>query len=208
MVDIALFGDGGPTASQITAEASRRGHRVVSYASATPHKRDRLEHVDYRVGELSDGRSVAEAADECDVVAVAIPAQDIDGRPLAAHLPAIASHVAGNARLGIVGWIGVTLVDKGRVQWDNSPAYRTEWEPEARAHSDVLATLSDLGDDVEGLDWFYVTPAELHGEGARPGAGLHLNTADLVTKSDGTSSVTGLDFAIAFTNELEGSAGR
>ena len=57
----------------------------------------------------------------------------------------------------------------------------------------------------EGLDWFYVSPAALFGSFA-PGettGDYRLGGDELVTTEDGTSEISGTDFALAHVDEIE-----
>lgn len=84
----------------------------------------------------------------------------------------------------------------------DTPQFHDDWKPEALAHAKVLDALRDAPAE---LDWFYVSPAALFGSFA-PGeaTGSYRTGGDvLVTKDDGSSEISGADYALAFVDEIE-----
>lgn len=199
-MNIAVFGGTGYAGGHIAREAERRGHHVVGYARHEPT--EPVDGVEYRIGSLSDTAAVAAAADAADVVVIATHGLDVDGTPLADRLPAIIAAVNGTARLGVVGGAGSSLVAEDGPRLLDTPDFHDEWKPEALSHTRVLDVLRA---DDGGLDWFYVSPAALFGAFA-PGeaTGEYRTGGDLlVTKDDGSSEISGADFALAFLDEIE-----
>ncbi|CAM4167746.1 NAD(P)-dependent oxidoreductase [Janibacter anophelis] len=92
---------------------------------------------------------------------------------------------------------------KGGPRLVDTPDFHDDWKPEALSHAKVLDALrSDAPDE---LDWFYVSPAALFGAFA-PGettGSYRLGGDELVTTEDGTSEISGTDFALAFVDEIE-----
>lgn len=201
MSHLVVFGGTGYAGSHIAREAVARGHRVTSYSRHEPEQRD--EGIEYRTGSLSDPAVVASAAREADDLVVAVHGADVDGRPLLAVLPSLieAARTEG-ARLSFVGGAGSSLVAEGGPLLFDTPDFNEEWQPEARAHAAVLDALRAAPED---LDWFYVSPAALFGVWA-PGEDTgHYRTGGdvLVTKDDGSSEISGTDFARAYVDEIE-----
>lgn len=200
MSRISIFGGTGYTGGNIAREAVKRGHEVVSYSRNAPTAPD--AGVQYRTGSLADPAVVAQAAAGADVLVLAVAALDVDGAPLAQRLPGLLDAVASaGARLGIVGGAGSSLVAEGGPRLLDTPEFHPDWKPEASAHADVLEAMRAS----EGVDWFYVSPAALYGSFA-PGedTGSYRTGGDVVvTKDDGSSEISGVDFARAFVDEIE-----
>jgi len=201
MATIVIFGGTGYAGSNIAAEASRRGHTVTSYSRNPPQHP--LAGVAYETGSLTDPDVLARATDGVDEVVVATHGADVGGRRLAELVPALveAARRAG-ARLSFVGGAGSSYVSEGGPRLIDTPEFNDEWKPEASAHAEVLAALQEAPAD---LDWFYVSPPALFGAWA-PGesTGAYRTGGDLlVTQEDGSSEISGTDFAVAYVDEIE-----
>lgn len=201
MSRIVIFGGTGYAGGHIAAQAQARGHQVTSYSRNLPSEPN--AGVDYRTGSIIDADLVAKAAQDADHVVVALHASDAGGSPLVTQLPQlIEAAIAGEARLSFVGGAGSSLVAPGGPRLVDGPDFHDDWKPEALAHADVLEALRS---SPEALDWFYVSPAGLFGAFA-PGetTGSYRTGGDvLVTKADGSSEISGTDFALAFVDEIE-----
>lgn len=200
MTRIAIFGGTGYAGSNIAREALGRGHEVVSYSRHLPHKK--IEGVDYRVGSLDDTADVDAAAADADVLVVAVHASAMDGG-MASHVHCMRdAALTHDTRLGFVGGAASSLVADGGPRLLDTSGFREEWKPEATAHAAVLDALRG---EPEPLDWFYVSPAALFGADF-PGetTGAYRTSGDvLVTTDDGSSEISGTDFALAFVDEIE-----
>ena len=133
------------------------------------------------------------------------PIDGVDYRIGSLSDPDILSAVAHGARLGIVGGAASSLVHEGGPLLLDSPDFNEDWKPEARAG---LATLEALRESRDDLRWFFVSPAALFGSYA-PGetTGAYRTGGDvLVTKPDGSSEISGTDFALAFVDEIDRAA--
>lgn len=202
MSHIVIFGGTGYAGGNIAAEALRRGHTVTSYSRTVPPSP--LEGVDHRTGSVADADLVFKAAQEADDLVVAVHAEDVGGgTTLLDVLPRITdAAIEGGARLSFVGGAGSSLVAEGGPRLIDTPDFHEEWKPTATAHADVLDALQQA---PGGLDWFYVSPAALFGSWA-PGeaTGAYRTGGDvLVTKEDGSSEISGTDFALAYVDEIE-----
>lgn len=201
MSTIAIFGGTGYAGGNIAREAVKRHHTVISYSRHLPE--NPVTGVTYRIGDITDAGALRSAADEADELVVAVHGADVNGRQLVDVLPAlIDAALAGDARLSFVGGAGSSLVSPDGPRLVDTPDFRDEWKPEALAHAEVL---EELRKAPEALRWFYVSPAALFGAWA-PGETLgHYRTGGdlLVTKEDGSSEISGTDFALAYVDEIE-----
>lgn len=199
---IVIFGGTGYAGSHIARELVRRGHAVVFY-SRNGAPADPIDGVTYRTGSITDPQVVDRAAAEADDLVVAVHGADVDGRPLIDVLPSlIKAAIAHGTRLSFVGGAASSLVGEGGPRLLDTPDFNEEWKPEATAHAAVLDALRAAPAD---LDWFYVSPAALFGAYA-PGeaTGAYRTGGDLlVTKEDGSSEISGADFALAYADEIE-----
>ena len=204
MARVVIFGGTGYAGGHIACEAASRGHQVISYARNAPE--EPLDGVEYRTGSLASPEVLTAAAADADVLIVAVHGADVDGAPLATHMPQLVEAArSGGARLAFVGGAGSSLVAEDGPRLVDTPDFVDDWKPEALAHAEVLEALQQTPED---LDWFYVSPAALFGVFA-PGeaTGSYRTDGDvLVAKDDGSSEISGADFALAFVDEIENHA--
>lgn len=200
MSSVSVFGGTGYAGGHIAREAARRGHRVTSYTRSLPA--DPAPGVTYRRGSVYDPAVVADAA-KADVVVLALHALSPGQQPLINALPEVIEICeATGARLGVVGGAGSSLVAEGGPRLVDTPEFHEDWKPEALA---LAAVLDELRASGPKLDWFFVTPPALFGAYA-PGEalGTYRTGGDvLVTKDDGSSEISGEDYALAFVDEIE-----
>ena len=202
MSTIVIFGGTGYAGGNIAREAASRGHQVISYSRTAPA--EQAEGVEYRTGSLTDDAVLAQAASEADDLVVATHGADVGGSPLVDHVDRLVqASIEHDARLSFVGGAGTLPVAKGGPRLVDTPDFHDDWKPEALSHAKVLDALRS--DAPEGLDWFYVSPAALFGSFA-PGettGTYRLGIDELVTKEDGSSEISGTDFAKAYVDEIE-----
>lgn len=202
MGNVVVVGGTGYAGGHIAREAASRGHSVVSYSRNLPEQAD--DGITYRVGSLTDSEAIRQMAAEADDLVISVPAEDLgDGRQLLDVLPQLAEAVTANdARLSFVGGAGSSQVSEGGPRLVDTPEFEEAWKPTALAHAAVLEALRQ---QPESLDWFYVSPAGTFGSWV-PGeaTGTYRTGGDvLVTKEDGSSEISGADFALAFVDEIE-----
>jgi uncharacterized protein len=200
MSNIVIFGGTGFAGGHIAREAVSRGHHVTSYSRHEPESP--LEGVTYRTGSLADPVVLGHATGGADEIVVATHGADVDGHKLVDLVPALidAANTA-SARLSFVGGAGSSLLPDGTRLVDSSD-FKDEWKPEALSHGEVLAALQAA---PESLKWFYVSPAAVFGSWAdTPATGSYRTGGDqLVAQDDGTSDISGPDFALAYLDEIE-----
>ncbi len=201
MSHLVIVGGTGYAGSHIAAEAVRRGHQVTSYSRSEPTTP--LDGVEYRTGSITDPTVLAAAARDADDLVLSVHHADTGGAPVVDLLPAlIEAATAHHARLSFVGGAASSYVSQGGPRLIESPDFNEEWKPEASAG---LATLEALQQAPAELRWFFVSPAALFGSYA-PGetTGEYRTGGDvLVTKEDGSSEISGTDFATAYVDEIE-----
>lgn len=197
MTTIGIWGGTGYAGSAIAREARARGFEVTVVSRHAPH--DPIGGVTYRQGSVADASLVEDIASH-DVVVVALHAT---GEPNLEDVYDCLAKSARNsrARLSFVGGAGSSLVSEGGPRLIDGSEFPEEYKPEAAAHGEILERLRD---EPEGLDWFYVSPAAVFGAWAAGEAtGSYRTGGDvLVTKDDGTSEISGADFARAFVDEI------
>ena len=200
MAKLVIFGGTGYAGGRIGAEALRRGHEVVGVArnaGSVP------EGVEARQGSLHDEDFVAQAAKDADVIVVATPAREIDGKKLIDAVPALARIASETGtRLSFVGGAASLHVAEGGPRLLDTPAFPAEYKDEAGSHAEVLGLLRE---QPESLDWFYVSPAAEFGAwtpGERKGE-FRIGGDVLVSDENGKSHIGGDDFAIAYVDEIE-----
>jgi putative NADH-flavin reductase len=202
---LAIIGGTGYTGANIAREALRRGATVRSLSRSEPS--DPIDGVEYVVGSYADEAALASFAQGADALVVAVHATDGDGAAvLLPLLPTVADAARqAGARLGVVGGAGSSLVTDGGPRLVDTAEFPDLYKPEALSHGEVLTWLSENHPAGSGLRWFYVSPANLYGSYA-PGetTGAYRVGGDvLVAKQDGSSEISGTDFALAFVDELE-----
>jgi putative NADH-flavin reductase len=198
---IAVFGGTGYAGGNIAREAAGRGHHVTSYSRRAPQSP--AGGITYQVGSLQDAALVEKVAQDVDVIVIALPAAAAESPALVDLLPAVTrAAAAGGARLGLVGGAGSSLVAEGGPRLLDGADFPDAYKPEAQVHADVLELLQRSDEE---LDWFVVSPAVVFGAFA-PGesAGSYRTGGDvLVAREDGSSQISGTDYALAFLDEIE-----
>ena len=200
---ILIFGITGYTGGNIAREALSRGHDVIGAArsldTATP------DAVTCVIGNVHDDEMVAALADGVDAIVVAVQPIDSDGHRLADAVPGLLESAAANgARLGVVGGASSLSREPGGPRLIDGD-FPDDWKPGALALTEVLDTLRASGDAV---DWFFLSPPEHYGSyvpGERRGE-YRLGGDELVVGDDGTSTIGGEDYALAFVDELDAPA--
>lgn len=200
MSRIVVIGGTGYAGAHIVREAVSRGHEVVSISRSAPQTP--IEGARYVQGSVLDLASLGDVFDEADAVISALsPRGDMQDAVLGA-LKSLIEKLSGTAtRLGVVGGAGGSLVAPGGPRLFDT-GFPDEYKHEAQVGIDSLELLQSAD---EGLDWFFVHPAEVFGpwaEGERTGS--YRDGGDvLVRAEDGSSTISGADFAIAMIDEVE-----
>ncbi|QQM19812.1 NAD(P)H-binding protein [Rhodococcus sp. P-2] len=204
MSKIAVFGGNGFAGSAIAKEAASRGHEVTVVARSAQSGTE----TNVVQGSVHDNTIVEQITADNDVVVVAIPAREIDGKRLLDAVTPLADAAARNgARIAVVGGAGSLLVAEGGPRVVDTPDFPDAYKVEALAHADVLDALRATDSNV---DWFYVSPAAAFGAhaGVAPKGSFQVGGDILLTDADGNSAIAGEDYAHAFVDEIETPAHR
>jgi uncharacterized protein len=198
-----VLGVSGYTGMHLARELVDRGHDVIGVSRSAPEPS--LDGVELVAGSLLDLDLVLPLVDRADSVVSAVRAAAVadQGRSFSASLQALLpAVVARRARLGVVGGAGsLRFPGSDRLRMDD-PELPAAQRPEAREQFAALTMLRETDAD---LDWFYVSPPKLFGSyapGVRTGR-YRTGIDELVVAADGSSTISGQDFAIAFVDELE-----
>ncbi|MFV0461973.1 MAG: NAD(P)-dependent oxidoreductase [Nostocoides sp.] len=203
MTRITVLGGTGYAGGNIVAEATRRGHHVVSYSRTAPA--NPLPGVDYRHGDLQDPQVSADAVAGADVLVSALsPRGDLAEQGRLRRLDAgVADRAAAeDVRFIVVGGAGSLQASEGGALVMDGPDFPDEIKLESREMNDVL---SDLRARDDSLDWSLVSPAAGFGGFAPGEARGHYRVGGDVLLVDelGESFISGADFALAVVDEID-----
>jgi putative NADH-flavin reductase len=198
---IVLFGASGTIGQRIAREALARGHQVTGVVRHPASLAAGREGMTVKQGEVTDPGSVSRVARGMDAIVSAVGpsgGQSFTMLPDAARALIEGTRQAGVKRLVAVGGAGSLKVPEGGRVMDRA-SFPTAWKPYAEAHAEALEVYRR---DGAGLDWTYMSPADLIEPGERTG---HYRTGgdELVVDAEGQSRVSTEDFAVALVDELE-----
>ncbi|WP_193596665.1 NAD(P)-dependent oxidoreductase [Microbacterium sp. YJN-G] len=200
MARIVVIGGTGYAGSHIAREGVSRGHEVVVISRTTPDAP--IDGVQYVQGSVLDLDALGNVFDGADAVVSALsPRGDMENAVLGALRGLVAKLSGTSTRLGVVGGAGGSLIAAGGPRLFDQ-GFPEEYRHEAQVGIDSLELLQASD---ESLDWFFIHPAEVFGpwaEGER--TGKYRDGGDvLVRAEDGSSTISGADFAIAVIDEIE-----
>lgn len=201
MSTIAIIGASGYVGGNIAKEALSRGHEVIAVSRSTPPEtRDGLT---WRRGDIADEGLLRELASQASTIVLAVHGA-ADGEDfLVKFVPALLDIAADSgARLGFVGGAGSLFVSEGGPRLFDTPEFPQAFLHEAQSQ---LRALDALRASDSPADWFYVSPAAGFGSYAPGERTGHYRTGGEVLLADenGTSFISGEDYAIAFLDEIE-----
>ena len=201
---IVLLGAGGHVAQHIAREALTRGHQVTAVVRDPASFQSYDKRLAIVQGDATSAASIARAAKGADAIVSAVsPRQSPSGRA-ASNLAAVARAVitgakqAGVKRVIVVGGAGSLEVAPGQRRVDQ-PDFPAAYKPESLAQADALAVYQA---EAGGLDWTYISPADVIGPGARTGK-FRTGGDQMLFDANGRSFITFEDYAAALVNELE-----
>ena len=188
---IAVIGASGNAGSRITAELARRGHSVTAIARH-PEKVAAQANVTPTKGDVMDQAGLVRLLAGHDAVISAVHFLASDPVRLIA---AVRESKVG--RYLVVGGAGSLEVAPG-VRLVTTPGFPVAYKAEAEKG----ATFLDLLRAERELNWTFLSPSALFVAGERTGK-FRLGTDQLLTASDGKSSISFEDFAVALVDEIE-----
>lgn len=203
MAKITVLGGTGYTGAAVVAEAAKRGHEVISVSRAEPATR--IEGVNYVIGSALDDDVLDAVLPGRDVVYSALaPRGDMVGK-LEGLMDVLIARLAGApTRLGYTGGASSLLTEVGgptlwEVSKDHLPA---EVKPEIETGMAIYAALQA---SPESLDWFFVSPPADFGSWlGTADKGTYILGGDVLLKdSEGNSTISAADLAIAVVDEIE-----
>jgi uncharacterized protein len=188
---IAVIGASGNAGSRITAELARRGHSVTAIARH-PEKIASGANVTPTRGDVMDeaGLALLLAGHDAAISSVHFLASD----------PAKLIGAAKESTVGrylVVGGAGSLEVAPG-VRLVTTPGFPVAYKAEAEKGAAFL----DLLRAETELNWTFLSPSALFVAGERTGK-FRLGNDQLLTASDGKSSISFEDFAVALADEIE-----
>ncbi len=205
MARIVVIGGTGYAGGNIVAEAASRGHDVVSVSRTAPEQP--VEGVEYVAADVLEIDSLDDVLTGADVVVSSVsPRGDMLDKGLDVIRTLDARLAGTETRLGVVGGaMGSLAAPGGPRLWDLGV-------PEQYRHEAGVGvkTLEILQESDAELDWFLVHPPKVFGAW-EPGerTGVYRTGGDVVVEDDeGSSYISGADFAIAFVDEIDRPAHR
>ena len=205
MAKITVLGGSGFSGGWIAREAAARGHEVTTLSRTAPV--DLPEGVTVLRGSVLEPADVEAATVGADVVVGALsPRGDMVGKVQPAYAQLAAQVAETGQRLIIVGGFG-SLKNPGGERIVDTDAFAPEYKPEAL---ELAATLDALR-ATDGLDWTYVSPASEFGSyipvQTRRGE-YRVGDETPMLDEQGSSAISGPDFAMAVVDEIEAGAHR
>jgi uncharacterized protein len=188
---IAVIGASGNAGSRITAELARRGHAVTAIARH-PDKIAGGANVTPTRGDVLDQAGLAGLMASHDAAISSVHFLDSD--------PVKLIGAAKESKVGrylVVGGAGSLEVAPG-VRLVTTPGFPVAYKAEAEKGAAFL----DLLRAEKELNWTFLSPSALFTAGERTGK-FRLGTDQLLTASDGKSSISFEDFAVALADEIE-----
>ena len=188
---IAVIGASGNAGSRITKELAGRGHAVTAIAR-NPAKIAVQQNVTAKTGDVMDQAGLAQLLAGHDVAISSVHFLDSDPAKLIG-----AAKASGVGRYLVVGGAGSLEVAPG-VALVTTPNFPAQYKAEAEKGGAFL----DLLRQEKQLNWTFLSPSALFVPGERTGK-FRLGTDQLLTASDGKSSISFEDFAVALADEIE-----
>lgn len=198
---IVLFGASGTIGQRIAREAIMRGHRITAVVRHPEALAPLPVGMDAAQGDVTDAASVARVARGADVVVSAVAPRDDQSMSMlssAAHALIDGTRAAGVKRLVVVGGAGSLQTPEGGRVMDRA-SFPASWKPIAQAHADALDVYRH---EANGLEWTYLSPADVIQPGQRTGQ-YRVGGETLVVDTGGHSRISAEDYAVALVDELE-----
>jgi len=188
---VAIIGGTGRAGREISAELARRGHQVTAI-SRHPENAIDAAGVKAVAGDVAHPAALVEAIRGHDVMVSAVMFADTDPESLVGVV-----RDSGVPRYLVVGGAGSLEVAPG-VPFITTPDF-----PEvAKVEAGKGAVFLDYLHGVEDIDWTFLSPSAYFFVGDRKGS-FRLGKDQLLVDSEGNSSISYADYAIALVDEIE-----
>ncbi|MDQ0867345.1 NAD(P)-dependent oxidoreductase [Arthrobacter globiformis] len=196
MAKVLIFGATGYTGGHVAGELEKRGHDIVR---ASRSGGDGVVKID-----VTDPVEVKDALAEInpDVAIIAIKAFGDNENKLIRALTSILDSGV-DVRLGVAGGAGSLQVTEGGPRVIDNPNFPEVYKAEATAQGEALEFLRTSDTPI---DWFYVSPTAAfgaHAPAVEPTGSYRTQLDTLVKDSEGSSNISGEDYALAFADEIE-----
>jgi putative NADH-flavin reductase len=188
---VAVIGASGIRGGAIVAELLSRGHEVTGIAR-NPEKIPAKPKLAARKGDVDDQAGLARLLAGHDAVVSSVRFAGPDPAKLLAAVKA-----SGVKRYLVVGGAGSLEVKPG-LRLIDTPEFPAAYKAEAAAGGAYLKLLEGENE----LEWSFLSPSAIIGEGPRTGK-FRLGTDQLLVGSDGKSFISNEDYAIAMVDEIE-----
>lgn len=201
MARVVVLGGTGFAGAAIVKEAAERGHDVVSVSRSAPS--DAPAGVRVVAGSVLEPAVLDQALTGAEVVIETVsPRGDMVGRVEGLVDDLVERAAADGFRLGVIGGASSLLVAEGGPTLLEAHPVPPEILPEVQTGIDLKDRLERA---PEGVDWFYVSPAQVFGAWAQvPDTGSYRLGEDvLIRDEDGTSAISAGDLAKAVVDEIE-----
>ncbi|MBD2897981.1 NAD(P)H-binding protein [Spirillospora sp. NPDC000708] len=192
---ILLIGATGMIGRRVADEARRRGHEVTGVTRSGAEGTAKAD--------AHDADAIAALAEGHDAVVLAVsPPRDgsePEGPLLSAGRGALeGTRKAGVRRIVVVGGAGSLEAAPGLRHVDE-PGFPEMYKAESLAQA---ALLDLVRAEAGGLDWTYISPAQVIEPGERTGV-FRLGGDQLLRDASGDSRISAEDYAVALVDELE-----
>lgn len=198
MTKITVLGGTGYAGSAIVREAKARGHEVTSVSRSKPS--EPMEGVTYVTSPAAEAAKTLKGADI--VIAALSPRGDTAGTLPGLYRSLAQEAARAGARFVVIGGFGSLRPAEGQPRFVEGDQFPPDYRPEAE---EMLTVLKDLQAGTSNADWLFISPAMEFGSFA-PGEALgHYRVSGEVALFDknGTSAISGADFARAILDEVE-----
>jgi putative NADH-flavin reductase len=200
MSHIVVLGGTGFTGGNLVREAVARGHQVTSVSRSVPS--EPVDGVAYEIGSVADvAASVIAGADV--VVAALSPRGDNVGQLVETYGQLARLADQAGARYVQIGGFSSLRPEPGAPRFAETGDIPEEYRNEALEGEATRASLAEAA--PASLDWLFVSPAAEYGSYAPGERTGHFRIGDDVAlfAPDGTSRISGADFAVGILDELE-----
>ncbi len=189
---VAFIGATGPVGQRVSTELLSRGHSITAI-STHPERMPQAENVTAVRGDINDPVAMAELLRGHEVVVSCVQFAKYDHEALIQAVRA--SQVS---RYFVCGGSGTLLTPGTTTRLMDTPSFPADYLPPARA----AAAFFDRLQQVDDLDWTYISPPPGFAPGERTGV-FRVGGDEVLIGPDGKPAISYEDYAVAVVDELE-----